>query len=247
MNPNTPSTRYGDALATVKARTAPSSAAVARVRARLDLQLAPTTDLLEHLPSPTSFQVARVRARLAGANAPATFRPRWLLPLGGLALAGAAAAMVVGAPPDQVVDPVSTIELSGGNSSDAVAEVDLTPMTAAGWLARARALEDEGAGDAAVLSAANSGLALPSDAAIRSELEVARMGALFRSGRPDEALSSAEAALAGAGPERAEELHRAAGRLALAAGDCSRALPHLRALSAPTPDEVAHAENCSGR
>jgi hypothetical protein len=31
----------------------------------------------------------------------------------------------------------------------------------------------------------------------------------------------------------------------LAAGDCSRALPHLQALSAPTPDETAHAENCS--
>jgi hypothetical protein len=244
MNPNTPSTRYSDALATVKARTAPSSAAVARVRARLDLQLAPTTDLLDHLPSPTSFQVARVRARLAGEQVPATFRPRWLLPLGGLALAGAAAAMVVGAPSEQV-EPVSTVEITGGGSTAAVPEIDVAPTTAAGWLARARALEDEGAGNTAVLSAAESGLALPADAAIRSELEVARMGALLRSGRADEALSSAEAALAGAGPERAEELHRAAARLALAAGDCSRALPHLHALTAPTSDELAHAEHCS--
>jgi hypothetical protein len=71
------------------------------------------------------------------------------------------------------------------------------------------------------------------------------MGALLRTGRAAEARSAAEAALTGAGPDRAEELHRAAGRLALAAGDCSAALPHLRALAAPTPDEVAHAENCA--
>ena len=117
-------------------------------------------------------------------------------------------------------------------------------MTAAGWLARARALEDGSAGDTAVLSAAESGLALDGDDAIRSELQVVRMGALLRTGRNADALVAAEAALVGAGPERAEELHRAASHLALAAGDCDRALPHLDALTAPTPDETAHASNC---
>ena len=119
------------------------------------------------------------------------------------------------------------------------------PVTASGWLARARAEEGRSAPASTVLARADAGLRLDAPAPIASELEVARMGALLRDGRSSEALDASERALAGADAARAQELHRAAARLALAAGDCDRALPHLDALDALAPDEAAYRARCS--
>jgi len=245
-------TRYHEAVASLRTRTAPSSASVRRVRARLDRQLLPATDLLGALPFPSLFAVTRIRARLMGERRTAR-RLGWLIPAGGLAFAAAAFAWTV------ATGPAHTVPEQTGSAPSTITprcdlQTDLTlrtgtpdeclPTTAAGWLTRARALEDRGAADAQVLAAADAGVALGADDAVRSELEVTRMGALLRSGRTTQALLAAEAALPGAGPDRAEELHRAAARLALAAGDCARALPHLDALTAPTADELAHAARC---
>jgi hypothetical protein len=255
MSPNHPK-RYREAIASLRTKTAPSSASVRRVRARLDRQLQPTTDLLEALPSPTWFQIVRLRARILADRRTAP-RLGWLIPAGGLAFAAAAAAAGVLYVNQSHTDASLTTQGTGAPieaTTRCDLDIDLTlgvgvpeeclPTTAAGWLTRARALEDRGAPNADVLAAADAGVALGADAAVRSELEVTRMGALLRSGRTTEALVAAEAALSGAGPDRAEELHRAAARLALAAGDCSRAIPHLDALTSPTPDESAHAERC---
>ena len=244
-------TRYHEAIASLRTRTSPSSSAVRRVRARLDRQLEATTDLLGALPSPSPFAFARIRARLFGEER--ARRLGWLVPAGGLAFAAAAFALAVSTGPE----PAPTLPDASVNVPSTVTprcDADLTldvgtpdeclPTTAAGWLTRARALEDRGATAAQVLAAADAGVALGADDAVRSELEVTRMGALLRSGRSGDALAAAEAALPSAGPDRAEELHRAAARLALAAGDCPRALPHLKALVAPTADETAHAERC---
>jgi len=245
-------TRYHDAIASLRTRTSPSSASVRRVRARLDRQLVPATDLLETLPSPSLFALTRIRARLMGDRRTAP-RLGWLIPAGGLAFAAAAFALVVSngpgpAPTDPEQSGNSTASPRCDLSTDHTLSVgtpdECLPTTAAGWLTRARALEDRGVADSQVLAAADAGVALGADDAVRSELEVTRMGALLRSGRAIDALAAAEAALPGAGPDRAEELHRAAARLALAAGDCTRALPHLTALVAPTPDETAHADRC---
>ncbi len=257
-------TSYKEALASLRTRTAPSSAAVRRVRARLDRQLLPTTDLLGALPSPSLFALTRIRARLFGEErapafdlpASATRKGRglgWLIPAGGLAFAAAAFALAVAtgpeptpAVPDSSVSTPSTVTPRCDVKTDLTLDVGdaCLPTTAAGWLTRARALEDRGAAAAQVLAAADAGVALGAEDAVRSELEVTRMGALLRSGRAADALAAAEAALPGAGPDRAEELHRAAARLALASGDCARALPHLEALTAPTADELAHTANC---
>lgn len=125
-------------------------------------------------------------------------------------------------------------------------ETECLPITAAGWLARANALSDRGATPDQVLAAADTGLRLPVEGPLRSELGVARMRALLAAGRDHEALLAAEAALVDAEEGRAGELHRAAAALALTAGDCRRALPHLSVLPDPTADEAAHLARCAG-
>ena len=94
MSPNGTPDRGGWAR-TLRARTAPQPAAVARVRSRLDLQLTPATAELSHLPEPSAAAVRRVRARIGdprGSTAPA-----WGVRALGVGLGVAAMAMVVGA------------------------------------------------------------------------------------------------------------------------------------------------------
>lgn len=106
------------------------------------------------------------------------------------------------------------------------------PTSAAGLLARARALGAAPGEDAAVLEAAAQGLALNPDEAIGAELRLVRAQALSALSRHEEAFAAASEALAtGAGARRLDLLHLAAQAGWRSAG-CPSALPHLRALNA---------------
>lgn len=87
------------------------------------------------------------------------------------------------------------------------------PGTAAGYLARARALQRDGSSLAAILAAVEAGSALQGSSAVRVELRWVRAEALGQHGRRAAALRAAAAALdAGAG-------HRHADFAALVSGD----------------------------
>ena len=121
------------------------------------------------------------------------------------------------------------------------------PVSASGWLGRANALLDRG--DApGTLASAEAGLAL-GDAlpAVAEELAAIRILALVVLDRRAEALEAAEAYLALGHPMREVEIRRTAARLALAAGGCARALPHLDALAAGDPEAAALLATCSRR
>lgn len=114
------------------------------------------------------------------------------------------------------------------------------PTTAAGWLARGQALGTP----AEALEALDIALARAPSPELTAEIHTARIGPLLALDRSDDALRAAEAGLAVPGP-RTEALHRTAARLLLTRGDCEAALPHLRALSAPTKVEQAHLDRCA--
>lgn len=98
------------------------------------------------------------------------------------------------------------------------------PVTAAGRLGRARALQARGEAYAAEVEAA---LALPdATGAVAHELRAVRLDALLAARDPG-AFALAEALAAEAGP-RSLDAHRAAARLA---ADCAQARPHLAALA----------------
>ncbi|MCB9742433.1 MAG: hypothetical protein H6740_07535 [Alphaproteobacteria bacterium] len=120
------------------------------------------------------------------------------------------------------------------------------PVSAAGWRARAQALHEAGQGPEAVLGALDAGLALEgSPEVLRAELEAARVQPLLDAGREAEALAAAERYLEQPGRPRTQALRRVAANVALRAGDCARALPHLQALEAPSVEEQRWLEHCS--
>lgn len=124
--------------------------------------------------------------------------------------------------------------------------LECEPTTGAGLLNRARALEERQAGAEPILATVERGLADNSAPdAVRTELWTTKANVLVGAGRQAEALDAAEQAL-GTRPEaaRAESLHRLAARLALLGGACSRAVPHLDALSSLTVEEQAYRERC---
>jgi hypothetical protein len=124
------------------------------------------------------------------------------------------------------------VDCVDGPSASLGAEEAITclPVTAAGALGRARALEGT-VSAAALLVELDRALSRPDVAgAVASELQAMRTSALLREDRSDEALQAAEAALKMGAPTRALELHRVAARLRLRNNDCSGALAHLLAL-----------------
>ncbi len=119
------------------------------------------------------------------------------------------------------------------------------PATPAGLLGRALALSDRGASPEARLATLDAGLQLaPTSDPAHAELLAHRIQPLLDQGSHREALGAAEAYLDVASGARAEELRHVAAHLALALEGCSRALPHLRGLGEPTPEERARLEAC---
>ncbi|MCB9741713.1 MAG: hypothetical protein H6741_02295 [Alphaproteobacteria bacterium] len=119
------------------------------------------------------------------------------------------------------------------------------PTTAAGWRARAQALSEAGAAATEVLSALDAGLDRPAPEPLRAELQAARVQALLALERVDEALAAAEDYLREPERPRAQALRRLAASVALQAGDCARALPHLQALASPSADEARWIDICT--
>lgn len=117
------------------------------------------------------------------------------------------------------------------------------PTTAAGLLARGRALQASGAPSEAILGVLDQGLILATPGPVQGELLAARIGPLIDQGRPAEALASAEEALQLEVP-RASALRRFAAGLRLRDGDCAGALIHLEAIEDRTPEEEAHLQRC---
>lgn len=96
---------YRDTLGAMRERSAPSPAAIGRVRARLDLQLVPATTELARLPAVRPAAVARVRARLVESR---QRRTAWPPVLVGTALAAAATTIALGlgtrdGPPEELL------------------------------------------------------------------------------------------------------------------------------------------------
>jgi FecR protein len=150
----------------------------------------------------------------------------------------------------EVRDGEVQVACSGGPATALAADHDLTcyPVTAAGWLNRTRALEEQGLNPVELIGEVDRGLQAPGTPAELGELWTVRTNALVSAGRTSEALESAEQALTAIpDPARAESLHRTAARLALILGDCSRALPHLDALASLESDEVAYRDRCRSR
>ncbi len=106
------------------------------------------------------------------------------------------------------------------------------PTTPAGALRRILAVQGSASPDA-LLGEVDAALALPAPpGAIAAELLALRAETLVAAGRPAEAASAAETALSQETVTRAEELHRLAAELRLAAGECDAARPHVKALRA---------------
>lgn len=106
------------------------------------------------------------------------------------------------------------------------------PPTAAGRLGRLIALRGD-VGAPAFVAEIDDALALPdAEGAVAAELRILRVSAYLSSGRSDNALTEAEAALVLPNVTRAVELHRFAARLRMARHDCAGALPHFVALDA---------------
>jgi hypothetical protein len=111
------------------------------------------------------------------------------------------------------------------------------PTADSGYLAWLVALEGQGADPEALVDVADAGLERAgADSEFRGELVWHRLQALLAGGHADRALADATSCLAapeaclGADPGRLGSIRRFAARLALADGDCARALPLLEAL-----------------
>lgn len=114
------------------------------------------------------------------------------------------------------------------------------PVGAAGLLARARAQQGAGAGAAEWLQSVEAGLAAPErSAAVEGELRVMQIQGLDALGRREEARAAAVGYVAQPQAARAREVRRYLATLALEAGDCGAAIPHLEALVAPPDPAVA--------
>lgn len=83
---------WAERMQEVADATAPAPASVARVQSRLAVELAPTTALLQRIPSPDAAAAARVQARLAAAPRGAG-APRWVPALAALAVVTGAGAL----------------------------------------------------------------------------------------------------------------------------------------------------------
>ena len=111
------------------------------------------------------------------------------------------------------------------------------PTTAAGMLARARALQESSAAGADVLSAVEQGLALGGSAAVQAELRVVEYEERVKANDLEGALAALDAYLAQGGP-RHDELRSAAAGLAVRLGGCARARAYLP-VPAPEPAVAA--------
>ncbi|MFT4621666.1 MAG: ferric-dicitrate binding protein FerR (iron transport regulator) [Myxococcota bacterium] len=117
------------------------------------------------------------------------------------------------------------------------------PATAAGLLGRALALEDRGAPPEQRLEALDAALSLTAPEPVLAEVLATRVRPLLDAGRHDDALQAAEAYV-DRGGGREDELRHVAAHLALSLHGCDRAVPHLRALVTPSPEESAHLAAC---
>lgn len=115
-----------------------------------------------------------------------------------------------GAPPSseggdmQDQDPAEERSLGAGESWTC------PPVSPAGWLARCRALQGEGADPALVLDLADRALArTPDGHPARGEIQVVRIESLVALGRLPEAREEARIYLSGPQPTRAEDVRRA--------------------------------------
>jgi hypothetical protein len=142
----------------------------------------------------------------------------------------------------------------GSSSAELVAGrgVECLPATRAGLLARAIAQSKRQDPPAAILATIDRGLDRQADGAsdadaLRGELLANRLEPLLALGMTSEARQTADEYLALPNGPRAVDVHRIAARLAIAAGDCASALPHLEALPALADDEAAWADRCRTR
>jgi len=125
--------------------------------------------------------------------------------------------------------------------------VTCLPVSAAGLLARVRALQDRGAPAEQLLATVDQALLQRSDSAVlRGELLMVRIQVLASLDREAEALAQAEAYLASDIPQRRDDVLRVAARLAWAQGGCDVARPHLEQLAeqAPAPATLVQLADC---
>jgi ferric-dicitrate binding protein FerR (iron transport regulator) len=108
------------------------------------------------------------------------------------------------------------------------------PVTGAGMLGRAQALEQQGASSDAILAAVEAGLQM-AEGPMQSELSAFRIQHLLKLGKQAAALQHIEAYLAEGTTLRRTQMLRAGARLAQAAGRCHTALQYLDEIPA---DEV---------
>lgn len=130
------------------------------------------------------------------------------------------------------------------------------PVSAAGLLARARALARDEAPAEQVLASIDAGLAHADaggegavDEVVGHELRYLRAEVAYRAGRTEEARADLAAYLAGGATGRDADTLRLAAGLALEAGDCEAAVPPLLSLEAGSPsaaDLVLLAECLAG-
>jgi hypothetical protein len=105
----------------LRERTTPSSAAIHRVRRRLDLQLAPATAELSRLPAVEDAAVRRVRARIRAAGR--ATEPGWPVRIVGLGLAATAMAMAAAVTlTTSGPGPVAAEQYLAGSGQGALAE-----------------------------------------------------------------------------------------------------------------------------
>lgn len=131
--------------------------------------------------------------------------------------------------------------LAGGDHELGAGEsLTCLPLTAAGLLGRAMALEAAGALPDEVIAAVDLGIHASPSAAVDRELRTTRFRALGEAGRHAEALVEVDRLIAEDGP-RHTELLVAGVTLALNEADCARALPWVDALRAERalPKELA--------
>lgn len=110
------------------------------------------------------------------------------------------------------------------------------PTTAHGMLARARALQDQGASHDLLLTTAEVALHRhPEPGLVHNELQVVSIGALYGLGRETEALEQAEVYLGSGAQIRRDGVLTLATRLAWSTGGCEAASPWLEQLSQVKP------------
>ena len=110
------------------------------------------------------------------------------------------------------------------------------PTTAHGMLARARALQSQGASPELLLTTASVALERhPDPNLVRTELQLVGIEALTRLGREAEALEQAQDYLSSGGELRREGVLSLAARLAWSTGGCDSASPWLEQLAVVQP------------